>query len=312
MTSLPAEFLARLESILPPAALPAALASFSAEKPVTFRVNRLLAEVNSTREELTAEGFSLQPIPWLDEAFAIASEQKRALTETAAWQEGRIYIQGLSSMLAPPALGPERGETVLDLAAAPGGKTIQIAAMMHNEGTLSAVEPVRGRFFRLQANTKRCGASMIKFYQTDGRTVGRKTPSRFDRVLLDAPCSSESRFTTLDPDSWQYWSLRKIKESARKQVGLLRSALDAVRPGGLVLYCTCAFAPEENELIVDQVLRRRDDVELLPLELPIANVQAGLTQWQGRTLHPALEQAVRVLPNAEFDGFFLAKLRRKS
>jgi tRNA (cytosine49-C5)-methyltransferase len=309
---LPELFVERLGQIVPAAQYDAVLGSFGLAKPVSFRVNRLRADIASTRQELDREGFPWQSIGWLDEASTVPPAQKRALTETAAWQEGRIYIQGLSSMLAPLVLGPRPGETVLDLAAAPGGKTIQIAAMMQNEGVLSAVEPVRNRFFRLQDNVRRCGATMVKFYQTDGRTVGRKTPDRFDRILLDAPCSSEARFRTSRPESWQYWSGRKIKECARKQFGLLNSALDAVRPGGLVLYGTCSFAPEENELIVDRLLRKRDDAELLPVELPIENVQGGLLQWQGKSLHEAVSRCVRVLPDSRFDGFFMAKLRKKS
>ena len=108
-------------------------------------------------------------------------------------------------------------EEVLDLAAAPGGKTLAIAALMNNTGRIAAVEPIRGRFHRMQANLRRCGVSNVQFYQRDGRSVGRLVPERFDRVLLDAPCSSESRMRWLDQQSFEQWSLRKIRETQRKQ-----------------------------------------------------------------------------------------------
>ena len=307
---LPQRFVERLREIVDPTHFDEVLASFSRPKRVSFRVNTLKADVGTVAGALADQGFELESVPWFPEAFLISAEQKRQLTETSQWEEGQIYIQGLSSMLAPLVLAPQPDEKILDLAAAPGGKTTQIAAAMQNRGLLSAVEPIRNRFFRLQANVKRSGAEIVKFYQADGRTVGRKTPARFDRVMLDAPCSSESRFTTGDPESWAYWSERKIKEAARKQFGLLRSALDAVRPGGIVLYCTCSFAPEENELIVSRVLDQRHDVELLPIDLPIENTQPGLTFWSGKEIDPRFRQCVRVLPNADFDGFFLARLTR--
>ena len=148
-------------------------------------------------------------------------------------------------MLATLVLDPQPGEDVLDLAAASGGKTLHIAAKMRNEGKLSAVGPVRGQSFKLQTNLKRYGSEITRTYMTNGRTVGKKTPERFDRVLLDAPCSDESRIHQDDPESWQHWKLRKIKEQARKQYGLIRSASAALKPGGTLLYCTCSFAPEK-------------------------------------------------------------------
>ena len=138
-------------------------------------------------------------------------------------------------------------ESVLDLAA--GGKTLQMACMMNNQGALSAVEPVKNRFFKLKANLEQQGASFVKTYLTDGRTVGGKCPERFDRVLLDAPCSSESRFTQLNPDSWSHWSIKKVKEVARKQKKLLMSALYSLKPGGVAALepsCGATGVPQLN------------------------------------------------------------------
>lgn len=311
---LPELFVERLGRIVPPDQRERCLASFSAEKPTAFRVNTLKAATIDVRDELARSGFCLAPVDWLDGAFTVDPAQRRSLTETAAVAEGRIYLQNLSSMAAPMVLGPRAGEQVLDLAAAPGSKTLQMAAMMQNQGQIAAVEVVKARMFILDDNLRRHGVTIVRTYLTDGRTVGRKTPERFDRVLLDAPCSGEARFDRRDPGSWQYWSLRKIRESARKQIGLLRSAVLSLKLGGTLLYCTCSFAPEENEGVVHRVLEQMGEVlDVEPVELPFAPTQPGLTHWDGKDLHPDLAGSVRILPDGQMDGFYLCKLtKRKS
>jgi len=306
---LPELFVQRLAEIIPHDRLGECLESFSLPKPTTFRVNSLRTTEEALTGELESEDFRLTRIPWGKGVFAIDPTQRRQLTESAAFSEGRIYIQGLSSILAPMALDPRPGETVLDLAAAPGGKTLQMAAMMENRGRISAVESVKGRFFRLKANLERHGATLVKGYLMDGRAVGTKVPERFDRVLLDAPCSSEARFTTRDEGSWAHWSLRKVKESARKQKRLLDSAFRSLKPGGRLLYCTCSFAPEENEMILNAQLRRyQGQLSIEPLTLPLENIQPGLVEWRGKALNENLVGAVRILPTSEMDGFFLCRL----
>jgi 16S rRNA (cytosine1407-C5)-methyltransferase len=306
---LPEPFTERLAQIVPSADFLPVLATFAATKPTAFRVNTLLADVEAVRAGLTAHGFTLTPVPWLAEAFTVPEEQRRALTESAEFAARHLYIQNLASMLAAPLLDPAPGETILDLAAAPGGKTLHLAARMGNQGQIRAVEPVRGRYHKLRATLREYGVAIAWPYQMDGRAAGRRWPAVFDRVLLDAPCSSEARFRLAQPESWAHWSPRKIKETAHKQHGLMRAALEALRPGGLLLYCTCAFAPEENELVIDGALRR-GGVRIEPLTLPIPNTAPGLTTWKGRDLHPDLVHLRRVWPTAQMDGFALALLRR--
>jgi 16S rRNA (cytosine1407-C5)-methyltransferase len=275
----------------------------------------LRATVDDAADELTRLGFPIHPVDCLREAFILRADaaERRRLTESSPVREGRIYVQDLASMMAAPVLGPQPGETILDLAAAPGGKTLHMAALMQNQGTISAVESVRTRFFKLKTNLRTGGATMVRAYLMDGRTVGRKTPERFDRVLLDAPCSGEARFDQREPKTWRYWSLKKIRESARKQGGLIRSGLRALKPGGTLLYCTCSFAPEENERVIHQLLVEKGDaVQILPLQLPLAGTQPGLTEWQNQSWHPRLSNAVRILPTAEMDGLFLALIRKPS
>ena len=230
-----------------------------------------------------------EQVPLLPGLYSVAREA--GISQHASAESGQIYIQNPASCFAVSVLNPQQDEEILDLAAAPGGKTLAIAARMNNTGRLAAVEPIRGRFFRMQ----------------DGRSVGRAVPERFDRVLLDAPCSSESRMNWLDASTYQHWSPRKVKETQRKQKSLIRSAYAALKPGGTLLYCTCSFAPDENELVVASLLKKTD-AQLMPIVEYPPNSMPGLTQWLGKVLNENLALTLRVLPDGPWDGFYVAKI----
>lgn len=193
-----------------------------------------------------------------------------------------------------------------------------LAELMENQGWISAVEPVRNRFFKLKTNLQDYGCTIAHLYQTDGRSVGRKVPGRFDRILLDAPCSGEARIRTNDPETYRFWSLRKIREQARKQAGLIRSAFQSLRPGGILVYCTCSFAPEENEMIVSRFLDKTKDARLIPPTIdgaPVSSIpgirtQPGLTRWNNKDLYPEINRTLRIVPDEIMDGFFLACLTK--
>jgi 16S rRNA (cytosine1407-C5)-methyltransferase len=235
-------------------------------------------------------------------------EEDVRLSETAAAERGAIYQQNPSSYFAASVLAPRPGEEVLDLAAAPGSKTIAMAAMMGNSGRIAAVEPVKARFHRLRANLARCGVTNVQLYQRDGRGVGRAVGERFDRVLLDAPCSSEARMRWHAPATYRHWTTRKVKEAVRKQKSLIRSAYASLKPGGELVYSTCSFAPEENEGVVNHLLERTD-AELLPVERCPPNAVPGVTTWRKRG-RLELARCVRIVPDGVWDGFFIARIKK--
>lgn len=308
---LPDAFAQRLRNIVPESHFDACWTSFAQPMATSFRVNRLKGNADAVGTELKHAGFSLLPLEWKTDAFSIPDQQRRALTESAAFAEGRIYIQNPSSMIPPIALDPQPGEEVLDLAAAPGGKTLHMAEMMDNRGRIGAVEAVRKRFFRLRDNLKRGGAEIAQTYLKDGASVWRQCPERFDRVLLDAPCTGEGLFQLANPQSFAYWSEKKIAEMARKQRRLLYSAIQSLKKGGALVYSTCTFAPEENEAVIQHALQQFGGaLEICAIDLQLDAVQPGLMEWQGETFDPSLQRARRILPDGVMEGFFVCKLRK--
>ncbi len=309
--ALPEAFIHRLQQIIPAEQLTNCLASFSQPKQTCFRVNTLLSDIKTALNSLNQQGISYQQLTkQISNCYWVAHTQHRALTESIAFRNHWIYIQNPASMMPPLVLAPQPGEKILDLTAAPGSKTLQLAALMNNQGHIAAVEKVKNRFFHLQKNLTENGAQIVKTFLKDGTTVWKHCTNQFDRVLLDAPCSSESRFSLLIPDSFSYWSERKVKEMQRKQKQLLFSAIQCVKPGGTLVYSTCSFAPEENEAVVNRLLKKFPALQIEPITLSFTNQQPGLTHWQKQSFNPTIRQTLRLLPDEFFDGFYLAKLRK--
>ena len=309
--SLPEAFQERLSQIVPREQLESILRTFDSPKQVTFRVNTLKSTPNALESELDAAQIPYEKVEFMEGVYRIAPEDKLRLTQTDAFYGGRLYIQNLASMIAPWILAPKPEETVLDLAAAPGGKTLMLAGMMENTGWLSAVELSRERFFRLRDNLESQGVTNAHTYMTDGRSVGKKCPEMFDRILLDAPCSSEARFKTHEPKSMSFWTIHKVKETSKLQRRLLLSAYDALKPGGKLLYCTCSFSPEENESPLQHLLERHGDhLKTLPLTLPFDNIQKPLQRWGKEVFDERIQNGVRILPTDTIDGFFLCLLEK--
>lgn len=234
------------------------LKTFSEEKPITFRINTLKSSRQEMFNVFANHTLHIEPVSWYDTAF-IFRGPKSSLTTLPEYRQGKFYIQNLSSMIPALALEPTQGNSVLDIAAAPGSKTTQLAVMMGGEGELVANDISRARIFKLKDNLSQQGITTIKILNLPGERLWRKYPEYFDRVLVDAPCSMEGRITTSDPDSYKDWSVKKIKELSHRQQYLLRSAITATKVGGIIVYSTCTLAPEENEGVIDWILEKEGD-----------------------------------------------------
>lgn len=310
--SLPQLFIDRLRAIIPPIKFSSCLACFHEPSYTAFRINTLLAESVETINKLQEEGFTITTTPFIKDAYVIPAAQKAQLTTSALFLSGKIYIQNLASMLPVLILNPQPHEHILDLAAAPGSKTSQIAMLMNNSGKIAAVEPVKERFFKLKANLNLLGVTNTKCYLKNGISIWRYCTNQFDRVLLDAPCSSEARFNLYDSNSFAYWSEKKLIEMSRKQKQLLFSAIRCVKLGGVVVYATCSFAPEENEEVIQRLLDKYGDaISVEPINMfGLENTQPGLLSWGKQRFSECMSHTIRILPNEWMHGFFICKIKK--
>ena len=304
--SLPQIFLERLRSIIPQHLLPQVENTFTPRTRAGVRVNTLKTTVGEAKEFLTTSGISWQEVPWCPYALWVPASSLKDILASGWGSQGKLYSQGMQSQVPVLVLDPRPGEAVLDLCAAPGSKTTQIAAHMNNEGRLVANEPVRARFFRLKSVVDLMGAR-VEFKMADGRRFGGQG-TLFDRILVDAPCSSEGRFNVEDPKTCRYWSVRKIHEMEHKQKGLLLNASRLLKPGGVLVYSTCTFAPEENEGVVDWLLRKTEGrLSLVALTVTGIPSYPALTAWQGKEFDPQVARCLRILPDGDMEGFFVAQ-----
>ncbi len=313
---LPAEFVERLYALVPPGRVEAVLATFEAPRAPGFRINTIRVAPEAILDALRADGLTPEPVAGVPGAYTVPVDQRPGLLASLPYAQGHLYVQNVSSQLPALVLDPQPGERVLDLCAAPGSKTRQLACLMQNEGEVVAVEKVRERFYKLRSNLARQGSAVVLPVLASGAAYWHREPEAFDRVLVDAPCSTEGRFRVGDPETTRYWSPRKVREMQAKQRKLLFAGVQALRPGGTLVYSTCTFAPEENEVVLSKALRTFGGaVEVVEAGLPttgpvVASVQDGLTDWNGQALDPQVAHARRVLPDGTLEAFFVARLRK--
>jgi tRNA (cytosine49-C5)-methyltransferase len=309
MTSSP---FARYRTFLPDAEWAAFSRALERPEPRTFRVRTGRTSSDDLLRSLRAQGFELTPLPELPGVVRVDREPF-PLSGTLEHWLGLLYIQQAATCLAAPILAPRPGEGVLDLCAAPGGKTSHLAELMEDRGGLVAVDLAERRVQALAGNLSRLAHPSVISVVGDALRLPEVAP--FHRVLADVPCSGEGRSRREGPQVASPGDLRRLP---RLQEALLRKALRLVPPGGQVLYVTCTLAPEENEAGVDRVLRYPEEgpggsppVRLLPVRPPVPHAP-GLTGFEGERWLSELEGACRVHPHhLDSGGLFLALLERR-
>ena len=306
------KFLERLSLIIPKKQHSSVWAALEKEPQLTFRINALRTTPDEVTELLTQDGFLLQQIDWYKDAFMVKNKSVRQLTDTALYKEGKIYIQNLSSMLPSLILDPKPEEKILDMAASPGSKTTHLASLMQNTGEIIANDISRQRLFKLQSNLRQQGVMNTKIINLPGQMLWKKYPNYFDAVLVDAPCSMEGLIRIHDEASFKDWSYKKVKILAERQKYLLRSAVACTKPGGRIIYSTCTLSPEENEMVTHWVCEKeRNIVGLEDISHTGAPFVPGITSWN-KMSDENLAKTRRILPSHIMEGFFIAKLRKRS
>ncbi|MEO0136107.1 MAG: RsmB/NOP family class I SAM-dependent RNA methyltransferase [candidate division WOR-3 bacterium] len=273
---------------------------------ISIRLNTLKAR----RETLLGlfKEFNLKPLKFYNDGYVL--ENGHRIGNHYLHQLGFCYIQEIASMIPALVLDPKPEEVVLDLCAAPGSKTTQIAQLMANQGLLVANEVDYKRVSSLIHNVKKCGLINEAIISIPGEKMGEVLPNYFDKILLDAPCSAEGTIRKSKKVLF-HWGLKNIQKMARIQKGLIVSAFRALKPGGTMVYSTCTIAPEENEGVVDYLLKKFPDAELLPINLNGFKFRSGITAWEKEIYDARVKNCVRILPqDNDTAPFFIARITK--
>lgn len=270
------------------------------KRPVTFRVNTIKASVEKIKEELEKNDIQFDMVDFCEEAFIIKNVTEKEVEQLDIYKNGEIYLQSLSSMLPPIILKPEENIDILDMAAAPGGKTTQIAAITNNKSRITACEINNIRAERLKYNIDKQGATSVYLMKKDSRFIDDFFS--FDKILLDAPCSGSGTLDLNNQNSDKIFTKKLVDKSVKSQLSLLKKAVKVLKKGHEMVYSTCSILECENEDIVNEVLKQ-NNVEIIPIDY----------EWISKlpVLPTKINGTLCIAPNEYFEGFFIAKLRKK-
>lgn len=273
---------------------------YQTKRKTTLRINTIKSNIEEIKKELEKEKIEYEIVKWSKEALIIKNADEKTIQEMEIYKNGKIYLQSLSSMLPPIILKPKEGTDILDMAAAPGGKTTQIATLTNNKAHITACEKNKIRAERLKYNVDKQGATCVFTMQKDSRFIDDFFS--FDQILLDAPCSGSGTLDYNDANIEKYFTEQLIERSSKTQKTLLSKAIKLLKPEHEMIYSTCSILDCENEDIVTSVIKN-GNIEIVPInfegmeELPI--------------LPTKISGTLCVKPTELYEGFFVAKIRKK-
>lgn len=270
---------------------------YKLERPITFRVNTIKTTVKDVEQKLAENGIIFKRVKWSKEAFVILNGSEAEIQKLEIYQNGKIYLQSLSSMLPPIILNPIEKTDILDMTSAPGGKTTQIAALTNNNANITACEMNNIRAERLKYNLEKQGALAYVMVK-DARNIDNFFS--FDQILLDSPCSGSGTLNMNDADFEKNFTLELVEKCKKTQKSLINKAVNILKSGKELVYSTCSILKEENEEIVKTIINK--GMEIVPIE------------FEGKETIPQLPTTINgtlcVCPTKEYEGFFVAKLRK--
>ncbi|MBW3001529.1 RsmB/NOP family class I SAM-dependent RNA methyltransferase [Candidatus Woesearchaeota archaeon] len=272
----------------------------------SIRVNTLKKSVAEVKKRLSSN-WEIEEIPWCKEGLFVEHKEGRLdVGNTVEHALGYYYVQEAASMIPPVVLDPKPGEIVLDVCAAPGSKSSQMAQYMQNKGILIANDVVGQRLAALGINLQRCGVSNTVVTQMKGERIKGYS---FDKVLLDAPCSGTGTIRkSIKTIKW--WNPKTVVSIAGMQKKLILNSFDLLKKGGVMVYSTCSLEPEENEGVVDYLLRNREDAELMDIKLDIKRGTPVLG-FEKAKYDPSIKKCLRLWPqDNDTEGFFVAKIKK--
>ena len=262
----------------------------------TIRINTLKTSVSKVKETLLNLGYEIDEVPWYEKALIIKNKCENDIKKLDIYEDGQIYLQSLSSMLPVMILNPKDGESILDMAAAPGSKTTQIGIETNDKALITACEKDKIRFERLKYNVQKQGINRITFLNEDAS--GLDDFYSFDKILLDTPCTGSGTINLNGPVRFTEEYLKKLVSIQEK---LLKKAIKLLKPNSEMIYSTCSILKEENENNLMKILN--ENIEIVPIDENL---------FQKVPLLPtSIKGTISVMPNTVYEGFFIAKLRKK-
>ena len=275
------------------------LEGYKTKRILSFRVNTIKTTAEEIEQELIKNEIKYERVKWSKDAFIVLNKKENEIQEMDIYKNGKIYLQSLSSMLPPIVLNPMTKNDILDMTAAPGGKTTQIAALSNNEANITACEINKIRAERLRYNLDKQGASSVFVMLEDARNIDNFFS--FDQILLDSPCSGSGTININENNLNEYFTTELIERSKKLQIALIKKAIKILKSGKEMVYSTCSILKEENEDIIRKVLN--EGIEIVPIE------------FDGKETLPQLSTTIKgtlcICPTKYYEGFFIAKLRKK-
>jgi 25S rRNA (cytosine2870-C5)-methyltransferase len=279
------------------------------QRPTTIRTNSLVGKRSALIAKLEARGVNMEALEWSDVG-AVVYNTDVPVGATPEYLAGYYTVQGACSLLPVMALGPQEGERIADLCAAPGGKSTHIAAMMKNTGVLFANDVNKERSMALAASIQRMGVQNAVCTNMNGMVFPLK---RMTRVLLDAPCTGTGVLSK-DPLGKRSKDREGLERAQQRQMVLILKAFDMIdgrNPNATLVYSTCSILVEENEYVVDYLLRKRNNARVVDTGLAFG--REGMKSFRGWHFDPSLSLTRRFYPHVHnIDGFFVAKIRKIS
>ena len=274
----------------------------------SIRVNTIKISIENLKKRLD-ENWNLEPVPWCKEGFWIEHKEKerRDIGNLIEHSLGYFYAQEAASMIPPLVLGPKEDEVVLDMAASPGSKTTQIAALMGNKGFLIANDYTTERMKPLSINLQRCGVSNAIITLMQGQWFKEML---FDKILLDAPCSGTGTIRK-SLKTLRIWNPVMVKRLAGTQRQLIDTAFKNLKQGGILVYSTCSLEPEENEGVIDFLLNKYENAELEPIKLSNIKKSEPILNFENKKYNDEIKKCLRIWPqDNDTEGFFVAKIKK--
>jgi 16S rRNA (cytosine1407-C5)-methyltransferase len=285
-----------------------ALLSFSRRQSV--RINPLASRPPAEIEkDLAVFGAGLRKIEWIEGAYHLDLGRSEELPREL-FDRGELFIQNASSFLPVLALEPKPGERILDLCASPGGKSSLIAALTRNAAELWLNDGIATRLPKLKEVVELLHVRTHSITAHPGQFIDRHLDGPFDNILIDAQCTGEGMIDLNRRESYRYWSYERVQKYSMLQRKMLIAAHKLLKPGGVMVYSTCTFSPEENEVPVAHLLKHRSDMRLESIDLPVPELIPARRDWNGQDFGHAMTLARRVKPSTFLEGFFLARLRK--